>query len=52
MQNPIGFLIALGVGSVVTALLLVALKKDAVEKENEGDDEIEEEVDLSGINIK
>jgi len=52
MQNPIGFLIALGIGSVVTALLLVALKKDAVEKENEGDDEIEEEVDLSGINIK
>lgn len=52
MQNPIGFLIALGVGSVVTALLLVALKKDAVEKENAEDDEIEEEVDLSGINIK
>ncbi|WP_110953693.1 PTS fructose transporter subunit IIC [Anaerosinus massiliensis] len=52
MQNPIGFLIALGVGSVVTALLLVALKKDAVEKEFENEDELEEAVDLSGIHIK
>jgi PTS system fructose-specific IIC component len=52
MQNPIGFLISLGVGSIVTALLLVALKKDAVEKQNNGEDDEEEDVDLSGINIK
>jgi len=50
MQNPIGFLIALTVGSVVTALLLVVLKKDA--KEDLILDEEEEEVDLSGIEIK
>lgn len=51
MQNPFGFLIALGVGSLVTALLLVLLKKDAVEEESL-DDEEEEEADLSGIHIK
>lgn len=50
MQNPLGFLIALTVGSVVTALLLVFLKKDA--KEDLILDEEEEEVDLSGIEIK
>ncbi|MNJ05328.1 putative PTS system fructose-like transporter subunit EIIC [compost metagenome] len=50
MQNPLGFLIALTVGSVVTALLLVVLKKDA--KEDLILDEEEEEVDLSGIEIK
>ena len=32
MQNPVGFLIALGAGSVITAILLVILKKDAKEK--------------------
>ncbi len=46
MENPLGFLIALGVGSLVTALLLVVLKKDAT-------DEIinveEDELDLSSI---
>lgn len=51
MQNPIGFLIALGVGSVITAILLVALKKDAVEKVVE-EEEQEEEVDLSNLKIK
>ncbi|WP_251860061.1 PTS fructose transporter subunit IIC [Clostridium sp. Marseille-Q2269] len=51
MTNPIGFLIALGVGSIVTAILLVALKKDATE-EIEEDDEEEEEIDLSDIKIK
>ena len=51
MQNPLGFLIALGVGSVITAILLVILKKDAKEKIVE-DEEEEEEVDLSGIEIK
>lgn len=50
MQNPIGFLIALGVGSVVTAILLIVLKKDATEEI--GEYEEEEEVDLSGITIK
>lgn len=51
MQNPLGFLIALGVGSVITALLLVLLKKDATE-ETIVDDEEEEDIDLSNINIK
>jgi len=50
MQNPLGFLTALGVGSLVTALLLVFLKKDALETTNEVDEE--EEVDLSAISIK
>ncbi|VBB07146.1 phosphotransferase system eiic [Lucifera butyrica] len=50
MQNPLGFLIALGTGSLVTALLLVFLKKDAVEDAAEVDEE--EEMDLSGISIK
>ncbi|GFZ29912.1 PTS protein [Clostridium zeae] len=47
MQNPIGFLIALGVGSLVTALLLVFLKKDA--KEDAIVVEEEEELDLDSI---
>lgn len=51
MQNPVGFLISLGVGSVVTALLLVILKKDAKEEEVKVDEE-EEELDLSSITIK
>ncbi|AJG99350.1 PTS fructose transporter subunit IIC [Clostridium beijerinckii] len=51
MQNPLGFLVALGVGSVITAILLVALKKDAKEKIYEEEEE-EEQVDLSGIEIK
>ncbi|MBU2704082.1 PTS system fructose-specific IIC component [Sporomusaceae bacterium BoRhaA] len=50
MQNPLGFLTALGVGSLVTALLLVFLKKDALETTNKVDEE--EEVDLSAISIK
>jgi len=51
MQNPFGFLIALSVGSIITAILLVALKKDAKEKIVDEED-VEEEVDLSGIEIK
>lgn len=51
MKNPVGFLIALGTGSLITALLLVLLKKDAVEP-TEPVDDIEEEVDLSDIKIK
>lgn len=50
MQNPAGFLIALGIGSVITAILLVVLKKDAVEKIVE--EEEEEEADLSNLKIK
>lgn len=50
MQNPLGFLIALGVGSVITAILLVILKKDS--KEQLIEEEEEEEVDLSGLEIK
>lgn len=50
MINPIGFLIALGVGSVITALLLVILKKDAKEETVTLDD-VEEELDLSSIKI-
>ena len=49
MTNPLGFLIALGTGSVVTALLLVALKKDA--KEDAVVEEEEEELDVSSIKI-
>lgn len=53
MHNPLGFLIALGVGSLVTALLLVALKKDAPQEQEMGlAEDLEEEVDLSGITVK
>jgi PTS system fructose-specific IIC component len=48
MQNPIGFLIALGAGSLVTALLLVVLKKEAKEEVAEVE---EEELDLSSIKV-
>lgn len=48
MVNPLGFLFALAVGSVVTALLLVALKKDAVETDVVVE---EQEYDLSGVTI-
>lgn len=51
MQNPLGFLTALGVGSVITALLLVFLKKDASDDEVLEDTE-EEDIDLSNISIK
>ena len=51
MINPWGFMLALTVGTVVTALLLVALKKDAKEEDSVKLDEEEEELDLSGIKI-
>jgi len=44
-------MLALTVGTVVTALLLVALKKDAKEEDSVKLDEEEEELDLSGIKI-
>lgn len=49
MENPIGFLIALAVGSVITAVLLVVLKKDATEEMNI--EEEEEELDLTNIKM-
>lgn len=49
MENPIGFLIALGAGTILTAVILVVTKKVAVETEIV--DEEEEELDLSGIVI-
>lgn len=50
MNNPLGFLLALGTGSVIAAILLTILKKDAPE-EIVVDDE-EETVDLSSFHIK
>lgn len=50
MQNPLGFLISLAVGTIITAILLVILKKDA--KEDFIEDDEEEEVDLSSLTIK
>ncbi|WP_196593224.1 PTS fructose transporter subunit IIC [Pectinatus sottacetonis] len=49
MNNPIGFLIALGVGTVVTAILLTMLKKDAVEEKIVDE---EEDINLGEIKIK
>ncbi|WP_346354074.1 PTS fructose transporter subunit IIC [Azotosporobacter soli] len=51
MQNPLGFLISLGAGSLITALLLVALKKD-VDENAEAVEAEEDELDLSSISIK
>lgn len=48
MTNPGGFLISLAVGSIVTAILLVALKKDATEEVIIED---EEELDMSNFKI-
>ena len=48
MINPWGFMIALTAGTVITAVLLVALKKDAKEEDAVVLDE-EEEADLSAI---
>ncbi|MDP4134022.1 MAG: PTS fructose transporter subunit IIC [Bacillota bacterium] len=51
MVNPLGFLISLGVGSVITALLLVALKKDARPDDVVLEEEEEEDIDLSNVKI-
>jgi PTS system fructose-specific IIC component len=51
MNNPLGFLFALGMGSLITAILLLVLKKDATNEDVPDEDE-EESVDLSGINVK
>ena len=50
MINPWGFMLALTVGTIITALLLVALKKDAKEEDSVVLDD-EEEADLSSIKI-
>ncbi|MDY6314044.1 MAG: PTS fructose transporter subunit IIC, partial [Clostridia bacterium] len=49
MINPWGFMLSLAVGTVVTALLLVALKRDAKPEDTVVLDEEEEEADLSAI---
>ena len=51
MINPWGFMAALTAGTIVTALLLVILKKDAKEEDAVVLDVEEEEVDLSDIKI-
>ncbi|MGN1092084.1 MAG: PTS fructose transporter subunit IIC, partial [Monoglobaceae bacterium] len=51
MINPWGFMLALTVGTIITALLLVILKKDAKQEEAVVLDAEEEEVDLSEIKI-
>ncbi|MCR5758456.1 MAG: PTS fructose transporter subunit IIC [Selenomonas sp.] len=54
MNNPLGFLMALGAGTVVTAALLTILKKDVNEEVpvEEEDEEEEELLDLSSVKIK
>ena len=51
MINPWGFMLALAAGTVVTAILLVALKKDAKAEDAVVLDEEEEELDLSSVKI-
>lgn len=50
MINPWGFMAALAVGTVVTALLLVVLKKDPKPEEVKVEEE-EEDIDLSNISL-
>ncbi len=50
MENPLGFLAALAIGTVVCAAILVLTKKNVVEEDLViEDDEDEEELDLSAI---
>ena len=51
MSNPLGAVIALLAGTVVTAVLLVLIKKVRTEKDEVVEDVEEEEVDLSGISF-
>ena len=51
MTNPLGFLAALAIGTVVCAGILVLTKKDAVEENIVMDEEDEEELDLSSIEL-
>lgn len=50
MTDPIKFTIALLIGSAITGILLFILKKEPVEAQ-EIEDEIEEEVDLSSLDL-
>lgn len=53
MSNPMIAVVALLAGSLVTAILLVVLKKRLMTEEAEGfQEEVEEEVDLSGISFE
>lgn len=53
MSNPMIAVVALLAGSLVTAILLVVLKKRLTTEEAEGfQEEVEEEVDLSGISFE
>lgn len=53
MSNPLIAVVALLAGSLVTAILLVVLKKRLTEEEAAGiQEEVEEEVDLSGISFE
>jgi len=49
MENPIGFLAALSIGTVITAAILILTKKTAVD--DSFFDEEDESVDLSELNI-
>lgn len=51
MENPWGFLLALAIGSIVTAVLLVVLKKDPNPEDAVILDDNEEDADLSNIKI-
>ena len=51
MTNPFGAVLALLAGTVVTAVMLVIIKKPYVEKEESSEPEEEELVDLSGISF-
>ena len=52
MTNPFGAVLALLAGTIVTAIMLVIIKKPYVEKEESSESEEEEElVDLSGISF-
>lgn len=51
MTNPLAAVIALLAGTVVTAILLVLVKKRRTEVEEIVDEDVEEEVDLSDITI-
>lgn len=49
MTNPLGFLAALGIGTIVCATILVLTKKEAVEQDTSINEEDEEELDISAI---
>lgn len=52
MTAPISAVIALLAGTCVTAIMLVFIKKRKTEKDDEPVEEVEEEMDLSGLSFK